>query len=66
VIDFMILKDGTVPKMVLQASSLSDALDRAAEAGLHLSIPFPPLPEEFTGDHLTLRFIFLYNTSYEP
>jgi TonB family protein len=66
VIDFMILKDGSVPKMVLQASSLSDSLDRAAEAGIRLSIPFPPLPEEFTGDHLTLRFMFLYNLGYEP
>jgi len=66
VIDFMILKDGSVPKMVLQASSPSEALDRAAEAGLRLSIPFPPLPDEFTGDHLTLRFIFLYNLGYGP
>jgi TonB family protein len=66
VVDFMILKDGSVPKMVLQASSLSEALDRAAEAGLHLSIPFPPLPDEFTGDHLTLRFVFLYNEGYGP
>jgi len=43
------------------ASSGSDPLDRAAVASIHSSIPFPPLPEEFTGNHLVLQFIFLYN-----
>ena len=58
---FEILKDGTVPQLRMVASSGSDALDRAALAGIHASIPFPPLPEEFTGNHLVLQFIFLYN-----
>jgi TonB family protein len=58
---FEILKDGTVPQLRLVASSGSDALDRAALAGIRASIPFPPLPQEFTGNHLVLQFIFLYN-----
>jgi TonB family protein len=58
---FEILKDGTVPQLRLVASSGADALDRAALAGIRASIPFPPLPEEFTGNHLVLQFIFLYN-----
>lgn len=58
---FRILKDGSVPQLRLVASSGSDPLDRAALAGIHSSIPFPPLPDEFTGDHLDLQFIFLYN-----
>ena len=58
---FEILKDGAVPQLRLVASSGSDPLDRAALAGLRTSIPFPPLPEEFTGNHLVLQFIFLYN-----
>jgi TonB family protein len=58
---FEILKDGTVPQLRLVASSGSDALDRAALAGIRASIPFPPLPDEFTGNHLVLQFIFLYN-----
>jgi TonB family protein len=62
---FEILKDGTVPQLRLVASSGSDALDRAALAGIRASIPFPPLPEEFTGNHLVLQFIFLYNLGYE-
>ena len=60
---FEILKDGTVPQLRLVASSGSDALDRAALAGIRASIPFPPLPDEFTGNHLVLQFIFLYNMS---
>jgi TonB family protein len=58
---FEILKDGSVPQLRLVASSGSEPLDRAALAGIHASIPFPPLPEEFTGNHLVLQFIFLYN-----
>jgi TonB family protein len=58
---FEILKDGSVPQLRLVASSGSDPLDRAALAGIHASIPFPPLPEEFSGNHLVLQFIFLYN-----
>jgi TonB family protein len=58
---FEILKDGSVPQLRLVASSGSDPLDRAAVNGIHASIPFPPLPAEFTGNHLVLQFIFLYN-----
>ena len=58
---FEILKDGSMPQMRLVASSGSDPLDRAAMTGIHASAPFPPLPAEFTGDHLVLQFVFLYN-----
>lgn len=58
---FEILKDGSVPQLRLVASSGSDPLDRAAMTGIHASAPFPPLPQEFTGEHLVLQFIFLYN-----
>ncbi|MGO8790583.1 MAG: TonB family protein [Terriglobia bacterium] len=58
---FEILKDGSVPQERMVASSGSDPLDRAAFNGIHASAPFPPLPAEFTGNHLVLQFIFLYN-----
>ena len=58
---FEILQDGSVPQLRLVASSGSDPLDRAAVNSIHASIPFPPLPPEFTGEHLVLQFIFLYN-----
>jgi TonB family protein len=62
---FEILKDGSVPQLRLVASSGSDPLDRAAVTGIHASIPFPPLPQEFTGEHLVLQFIFLYNLTVQ-
>ncbi|HEV2419667.1 MAG TPA: TonB family protein [Terriglobia bacterium] len=58
---FEILKDGSVPQLRLVGPSGSDSLDRAAEAGIRASIPFPPLPKEFTGKHLVLQFNFFYN-----
>jgi TonB family protein len=58
---FEIIKDGSVPQLRLVASSGSDPLDRAAVAGIRASVPFPPLPQEFTGNHLVLQFLFLYN-----
>lgn len=61
---FEIVKDGSVPQLRLVASSGSPALDRAALASIRASNPFPPLPEEFTGKHLVLQFIFLYNLGY--
>ncbi len=61
---FEIVKDGSVPQLRLVGSSGSDPLDRAALAGIRASIPFPPLPTEFTGNHLVLQFIFLYNIGY--
>ena len=65
-LDFDIQKDGSVPEIETSAPSGSEPLDRAARAGIRASIPFPPLPAEFTGNHLRLRFIFLYNLGYGP
>lgn len=58
---FEILKDGSMPQERMVASSGSDPLDRAAVNAIHASVPFPPLPQEFQGNHLVLQFIFLYN-----
>jgi TonB family protein len=63
---FEILKDGSVPELRLVGTSGSDPLDRAAVGSIRASNPFPPLPEEFTGNHLVLQFIFLYNLGYGP
>ena len=60
-IEFAILKDGQVPAMQLVATSGDVALDRAAWASITNSRPFPPLPSEFHGDHLSLRFYYYYN-----
>jgi TonB family protein len=60
-IEFAITKDGKVADMRLTASSNDVALDRAAWAGISASNPFPPLPSDFTGPYLALRFRFFYN-----
>ncbi len=60
-IEFAILKDGRVAGMQLVGSSTDVALDRAAWGGITGSSPFPPLPQEFGGKYLALRFHFFYN-----
>jgi|SRR5271165_4221055 len=64
-IEFAITKDGRVAGMKLVATSGDDPLDRAAWAGITGSDPFPPLPSEFGGQYLALRFTFFYNPSKE-
>ena len=60
-IEFAITKDGSIADMRLVATSNDAALDRAAWVGISASNPFPPLPSEFTGPYLALRFRFYYN-----
>lgn len=60
-IEFAILKDGSVAGMKLATPSGDVSLDRAAWGGITASNPFPPLPPEFRGEYLRLRFHFYYN-----
>jgi TonB family protein len=60
-IEFIILKDGKVSGMTLHTTSGDVALDRAAWASITASNPFPPLPKEFPGQILGLRFYYFYN-----
>ncbi len=61
VIQFIIVRAGSVSKLVIASGSGLEALDRAAVAGISASNPFPPLPPEFRGDQIRLQFTFLYN-----
>ena len=61
VIEFALTKDGNIADMRLIASSGDIALDRPAWASITASNPFPPLPGDFTGPYLALRFRFYYN-----
>ncbi len=65
IIEFAITKDGRVAGMKLVAPSGDTPLDRAAWAGITGSDPFPPLPTEFGGQYLALRFRFFYNPTKE-
>ena len=60
-LEFSILKDGKVNGMKVHTSSGDVALDRAAWGSITASSPFPPLPKEFPGEILGLRFHFYYN-----
>jgi TonB family protein len=60
-IEFIIAKDGSVKQMVLKFPSGDVALDRAAWGGVTGASPYPPLPKEFKGPYLALRFGFYYN-----
>jgi TonB family protein len=62
-ITFKILPDGTVPfpDPVLERTSGKEPLDRAAMSAIRASSPFEPLPSQFHGPFLELRFGFYYN-----
>ena len=60
-IQFAILKNGQIAGLRYVSGSGDVALDRAAYGGITASNPFPPLPQEFAGQYLGLRFTFYYN-----
>jgi TonB family protein len=60
-IQFSIARDGNVPRLVIASASGTEALDRAAVAGISASQPFPPFPPDFKGDKIVLQFNFAYN-----
>jgi TonB family protein len=58
---FRILKNGSVDALTLESSSGRVDLDTAAKGGITMSNPFEPLPKEFEGAELRIRFTFYYN-----
>jgi TonB family protein len=65
-IEFAILPDGRVTGMKLTGQSGDVVLDRAAWGGITASNPFAPLPSEYHGPYLALRFNFYYNPKKMP
>ncbi|MGH9485664.1 MAG: TonB family protein, partial [Terriglobales bacterium] len=61
VIIFNINANGTVPGLSPVSLSGTASLDHAAEASIHASNPFPPLPPAFHGPFIKLQFSFYYN-----
>ena len=60
-VQFIVDRNGQVPKLVIAIPSGVEALDRAAVAGISSSVPFPPLPSDFKGQEIRLQFAFKYN-----
>ena len=63
VITFKINRDGVVPvpDPNLERTSGKEPLDVAALSSIRTSSPFEPLPPQFKGPFIELRFIFFYN-----
>ncbi len=64
-LQFSILKNGQVAGLQYVSGSGDVALDRAAYGSVTASDPFPPLPTEFGGPNLTLRFTYFYNLNID-
>jgi len=62
-LQFRILKNGGVPdgEPVKVFGSGKDPLDRAAISSIRASNPFEPLPPQFSGPYIELRFTYYYN-----
>lgn len=60
-IQFVVNRDGSIPKLIIADPSGLQPLDRAAVAGLSMSNPLPPLPAGFKGGSVDLQFSFNYN-----
>jgi TonB family protein len=65
VLEFAILKDGSVSGLRVASTSGDIALDRPAYGSIAGSNPFPPLPVEFKGSYLGLRFSYYYNLNVD-
>lgn len=66
-LQFRIMKNGVVPdgEPVRVRGSGKEPLDRAAISSIRASTPFEPLPSEFKGPYIELRFIYYYNLQPE-
>jgi hypothetical protein len=62
-ITFRINRDGSFPaeRLNLDRTSGKDPLDTAALSSIRSSNPFEPLPPQFKGPYLELRFTYFYN-----
>jgi outer membrane biosynthesis protein TonB len=62
-LQFRIMKNGGVPdgEPVKVFGSGKEPLDRAAISSIRASNPFEPLPPQFSGPYIELRFTYYYN-----
>lgn len=57
---FTINRDGTITDVAVEQSSVSQLLDMASQRAVITTRQLPPLPAQFTGDHLTVHLVFQY------
>jgi len=61
VIEFDILKDGTIQNIGILKKTGVDPLDMSAEFAIKYSNPFPPLPDFVKQDKIHVKWSFYYN-----
>src|SRR5437879_6415616 len=61
ILEFSILKDGSVAGLKVVESPLDTMLVRPAFGSVTRANPFPPLPADFKGPYVSLRFNYWYN-----
>jgi outer membrane biosynthesis protein TonB len=66
-LQFRIMRNGSVPdgEPVRILGSGKEPLDRAAVSSIRASNPFEPLPPQFSGPYIELRFTYYYNLQPE-
>ncbi|MCK4427725.1 MAG: TonB C-terminal domain-containing protein [candidate division Zixibacteria bacterium] len=57
---FRILRDGSIVETRVEKTSGIDLFDQSAVRAIVSSVPFPPLPNEFTGEYLGIHLEFEY------
>jgi TonB family protein len=57
---FKILRDGSIMEAKVEKTSGIDLFDQSAVRAIVSSAPFPPLPNEFTGEYLGIHLEFEY------
>lgn len=57
---FRILRDGSIMEAKVEKSSGIDLFDQSAMRAIISSAPYPPLPNEFTGEYLGIHLEFEY------
>ena len=68
VVQFRILRDGTVPEdfLKLRESSERKELDEASLQAIRKAAPFKHLPEKYSKPFIELRCAFIYNMPKKP
>ncbi len=61
VVWFRIERDGRVRTRYVEQESGSGFFDNSTLRALEMALPFPPLPEEYSGDHLIIHLRFVYS-----
>ncbi len=58
IVGFRVLRNGKIAEVAVETSSNKYLFDQAAQRAVYAAGPLPPLPEEFSGEQLTVHIEF--------